>query len=338
LFHKCANGKKRKTAIKSLEEGGRVITDPKELRQHIDSYYKKLFGREQTEDIHLMEDVWQEHQKVSIEENEELIKPFTWEELDLAMKETKNNTAPGLDGLSVEFLKKFWPLIRPLIKEMLDDLHQGSFDLRRLNYRVIILLPKLKLPNNIKQFRPICLLNVIYKIITKVLTLRLSKIAGRIISGNQTAFIPGRNILDGVVILQEVLHELRVKNQRGVVLKLDFEKAYDRVEWSFLEEVLRKKVLSTTWIGWVMKTVQSGKVTIDINGERGEFFQSYRGLRQGDPLSPLLFNLVGDALSAMLHLAGARGEIKGLVPHLIEGGLTHLQYADDTVYLWSTMR
>jgi len=80
-----------------------------------------------------------------------------------------------------------------------------------------------------------------------------------------------------------------------------------------------------------MKTVQGGKVTIDINGERGEFFQSYRGLRQGDPLSPLLFNLVGDALSAMLHLAGARGEIKGLVPHLIEGGLTHLQYADDTV-------
>ena len=103
---------------------------------------------------------------------------------------------------------------------MLDDLHQGSFDLRRLNYGVIILLPKLKLPNNIKQFRPICLLNVIYKIITKVLTLRLSKIAGRIINDNQTAFIPGRNILDGVVILQEVLHELRMKNQRGVVLKL----------------------------------------------------------------------------------------------------------------------
>ena len=71
-------------------------------------------------------------------------------------------------------------------------------------------------------------------------------------------------------------------------------------------------------------------MTIDINGERGEFFQSYRGLRQGDPLSPLLFNLVGDALSAMLHLAGARGEIKGLVPHLIEGG-ANSQYADDTV-------
>ena len=271
LFHKCANGKKRKTVIKSLEEGGRVITDPEELRQHIDSYYKKLFGREQTENIHLMEDMWQEHQKVSIEENEELIKPFTWEELDFAMKETKNNTAPGPDGFSVEFFKEFWPMVRPLIKEILDDLHLGLFDLRRLNYGVIILLPKLKLPNNIKQFRPICLLNVIYKIITKVLTIRLSKIAERIISKNQTAFIPGRNILDGVVILQEVLHELRVKNQQGIVLKLDFEKAYDRVDWSFLEEVLLRKGFSTTWIGWVMKTVQWGKVANDINGERRVF-------------------------------------------------------------------
>ena len=89
FFHKCANGRKCKTLIKSLEEEGRVISDPVELRQHIDAYYKKLFGREQTEDIHLIEDLWQEHHKVSDEENEELIKPFTWEELDFAMKETK---------------------------------------------------------------------------------------------------------------------------------------------------------------------------------------------------------------------------------------------------------
>ena len=119
-------------------------------------------------------------------------------------------------------------------------------------------MPKLKLPNNIKQLRPICLLNVIYKIITKVLTIRLSKIAERIISKNQMAFTPGRNILDGVVILQEVLHKLRVKKEQGIVLKLDFEKVYDMVDWSFLEEVLIRKGFSATWISWVMKTVQGG--------------------------------------------------------------------------------
>lgn len=112
---------------------------------------------------------------------------------------------------------------------MLDKLHDGSLELWRLNYGVVILIPKVKPALNIKQFRPICLLNVIYKIVTKTLTMRLITVAGKVISLFQTAFIPGRNILEGVVILQEVLHELRVTKSSGVILKLDFEKAYDRV-------------------------------------------------------------------------------------------------------------
>lgn len=87
----------------------------------------------------------------------------------------------------------------------------------------------MKLPNNIKHFRPICLLNVIYKIITKVLTVRFTEVASRVISNFQMAFLPERNILDGIVILQEVLHELWVTKREGVIIKLDFEKAYDRV-------------------------------------------------------------------------------------------------------------
>jgi hypothetical protein len=112
---------------------------------------------------------------------------------------------------------------------MLDELHEGQLDLWRLNYGVIILLPKVKPATNIKQFRPICLLNVIYKIITKILTIRLTTVVDKVVSKYQTAFIPGRNILEGVIILQEVLHELRVTKKSGVTLKLDFEKAYDKV-------------------------------------------------------------------------------------------------------------
>ena len=93
------------------------------------------------------------------------------------MKGIRNSTAPGPDGFSIEFFKSFWPVIRGDIKEMLDELHSGSLDLWRLNYGVITLLPKIRQTNNIKQFRPICLLNVIYKIITKVLSLRLTKVA-----------------------------------------------------------------------------------------------------------------------------------------------------------------
>ena len=105
----------------------------------------------------------------------------------------------------------------------------------------------------------------------------------------------------------------------------------------FLEEVLSRKGFADTWIQWISKAVRGGRVYIDLNGERererGEFFISYKGLRQGDPLSQLLFNLVADALSAMLSRACAAGIIQGLVPHRVDGGLSHLQYADDTVTL-----
>jgi hypothetical protein len=128
-----------------------------------------------------------------------------------------------------------------------------------------------------------------------------------------------------------VLHELASKKQSGIILKLDFEKAYDKVSWSFLEEVMQEKGFSEQWIEWVLKAVRGGRVAINLNGELGTFFRSYKGLRQGDPLSPLLFNLVADGLAAILQKAAERGVLEGVTPNLVNGGLTHLQYADDTV-------
>jgi len=188
-----------------------------------------------------------------------LIKPFTLEELDNTIKQMKNNTAPGPDGFTVEFYKAFWPSIREDVKEMLDSLYEGHLELWRLNYGVIILIPKVKPAINVKQFRPICLLNVIHKIITKILTIRLTAVIDKIISPYQTTFIPGRNILEGVVILHEILHELKSKKSSGVILKLDFEKAYDKVDWNFLEEVLHRKGFSHTWIQWIKPCLDTPK-------------------------------------------------------------------------------
>ena len=158
-----------------------------------------------------------------------------------------------------------------------------------------------------------------------MLTIRLTRVASKVISESQTAFIPGRNILDGAVMVHEVLHHLKVWNRRGVVLKLDFEKAYDKVSWSFLREALSKKGFPDKWIAWVMLALSGGRVAINLNGELGEFFRRYKGVRQGDPLSPLLFNLVADALSGILIKAKNKWVISGVVPDLVEGGLTHLQ-------------
>ena len=92
------------------------------------------------------------------------------------------------------------------------------------------------------------------------------------------------------------------------------------VKWSFLEDVMRGKGFPEMWIHWIMQTVQGGHVCVNVNGHRGEYFRTFQGLRQGDPLSPLLFNLVADALSAMLDKAVMKGHITGVMEYLIQGG------------------
>lgn len=167
---------------------------------------------------------------MSEEEANELVQPFTMTKIEIALKDMESNSAPGPDGLPAGFYKKMWPFIKDIVLEMFNKLHAESLNMSRLNYGTITLIPKLKEISTIKQYRPICLLNADYKWFTKVLTLRLTKFAPKLISPAQTAFIPGRYILEGIVILHEVLHHLRVKHRQGIILKLDFEKAYDKVD------------------------------------------------------------------------------------------------------------
>jgi hypothetical protein len=137
--------------------------------------------------------------------------------------------------------------------------------------------------------------------------------------------------MEGVVILHETIHELHTRKRDGVIFKIDFEKAYDKVKWSFLQQTLRMKGFSPKWCRWVEGMVSSGSVGIKVNDEIGPFFQTRRGLRQGDPMSPILFNIVADMLALLIRRAKADGQIRGVIPHLVDDGLSILQYADDTV-------
>lgn len=166
-------------------------------------------------------------------EQEELIKPFGLNEVKEVVMDLKTNSAPGPNGFSSIFFKKFWDTIKGDMMDMFQDFWAGLLDIKRLNYGVITLVPKVKEVNCIKQYRPICLLNVDYKCFTKVLTNRLVPVVRRIIGENQTGFVKGRNIIEGVVVLHEVVHELQSSKQRGLILKIDFEKAYDQVRWDF---------------------------------------------------------------------------------------------------------
>lgn len=131
--------------------------------------------------------------------------------------------------------------------------------------------------------------------------------ADHVVSSSQTAFMRGRNILEGVVVLHETVHELHRKKLNGVIFKVDFEKAYDKVKWPFLLQTLRMKGFSPKWISWVESFISGGSVAVKVNDEVGHFFQTKKGVRQGDPLSPILFNIIADMLTILINRAKEDG-------------------------------
>jgi hypothetical protein len=137
--------------------------------------------------------------------------------------------------------------------------------------------------------------------------------------------------MDGIMTLHEILHDVKNRKKDGLILKLDFEKAYDKISWDFLFHMLRQRGFNEIWCKWIEKVVTSGTSSVQVNGSVGNYFKSGEGVRQGDLLSPLLFNLSADSLAKMVYKAQENELIKGLVPKYIEQGVAILQYADDTI-------
>jgi hypothetical protein len=272
----------------------------------------------------LAPDLWAMGARISDDDNLALEVTFTPEELDKVIADMKPDSAPGPDGFPVSFFKRFWEILKGPILGILNDFALGRVDIARLNYDILSLIPKIKGADTVKQYRPIALINVIFKFIAKAYATRLAPIAHRTIDRSQTAFIRGSCLHEGVLALHEIAHELRVKKLKGLLLKLDFEKAYDRVNWGFLREVLLRKGFSAGVVHRLMQLVSRGQMAININGEVGPYFRNAPGVREGDPLSPILFDFMVDALAAILARANEAGHIQGVVSHLIPGGVTHL--------------
>jgi hypothetical protein len=192
-------------------------------------FYRDLMGSEDLYPISLVQGLWSGGQCATSEDNDVMIRSFLPEELDQVLKETKTDTALGSDGLPVIFVKSFWNLVKPLILQLLNGFALGVLDISWLKFGILSLIPKVAGADDIRQFRPIALINVIFKLVSKAYAIRLSPIAHRVISTSQTAFIKGRLIHEGAPALHEIVHKLKVKKTRAVILKLDFEKAYDRV-------------------------------------------------------------------------------------------------------------
>jgi hypothetical protein len=211
------------------------------------------------------------------------------------------------------------------------EFQSGKANMARLNYVMIILIPKEEEAKSLKKFRPISLINYSFKVFVEALNTKLKRICNRLLAPNQTAFVMGKYILESVAAAHEIIHEANRSREKGVVMKLDYEKTYNRVSWHFLEEMLSSRGFGSKWIRWIMKMVKGGSIFIRINEENISYFRPGKGLRQGDALSPFLFNLVIDVFTRMLIKAARKDYISSLMTKAQREGVISLQYLDETL-------
>jgi retron-type reverse transcriptase len=202
-----------------------------------------------------------------------------------------------------------------------------------VNRSFITLVPKKDSPETVNDFRPISLLNSAPKLVSKLLANRLQSVALQVIHENQYGFIKGRTIQDCLVWAFEYLHQCHHSKREIVILKLDFEKAFDLIEHGIVFEMLKGKGFPTRWISWVEDLLSSATSAVLLNGTAGKEFKCKRGVRQGDPLSPLLFAIAADLLQSVINHEYELGRLLPPFPQNPDMPFPIVQYADDTILI-----
>ena len=332
-FHSRASHRRRRNSILSMRtEAGEYVQDPKLIGAQFIEYYQTLFTAAPLEDVASVLDGVQ--RCVTEEMNQELTCPFTEKEVISTMKQMGPLKAPGPDGMPPIFFQSYWHVVgKDITTAVLYCLHSGTL-LPSLNHTYVTLIPKTKSPERVTEYRPISLCNVVYKLIAKVLANRLKKILPHVISESRSAFVPGRLITDKVLIAFETLyhmHNKRAGKVGSMALKLDMSKAYDRVEWGFLKQIMVRMGFHDKWISLIMECISTVSYSLLINGEPTGHIIPSRGLRQGDPISPYLFLLCAEGLNGLIRKATLQGDIHGvsLCPRGLK--ITNLFFADDSL-------
>ncbi|KAJ9553128.1 hypothetical protein OSB04_017173 [Centaurea solstitialis] len=329
FFHMAVKNQERKNSLRGLEINGEWVDDPVRVSSFVFDFFQNKFLK-RTGEFPIFSS--SKTKTISSDEAEQLESPFGEEEVWQAIKDCGNNKSSGPDGFTFGFVKRFWGILKGVFMNAMRWFWEKESMGPGCNSFFLTLIPKVTNPSNIGDFRPISLIGVFYKVVAKVLAQRLKKVIGKVISESQSAFIKGRNILDVVLIANEVIDFVRNEKKKGLIFKVDFEKAYDSVDWDFLLETLKRMGFRNKWIGWINACLRSSHVSVLVNGSPSKEFIMGRGLRQGDPMAPFLFLIEAENLNLLLEEAKEKGLYEGLKIGTEGTEISHLQYADDAIF------
>ncbi|RVW58950.1 Retrovirus-related Pol polyprotein from transposon RE1 [Vitis vinifera] len=305
FFHRVATGRRSRKFIKSLiSERGETLNNIEVISEEIVNFFGNLYSKPEGDSWKIEGIDWA---PISEESAIWLDRPFSEEEVRMAVFQLNKEKAPGPNGFTLAVYQECWDVIKEDLMRVFFEFHTKGVINQSTNATFIAMVPKKSQTFKISDYRPISLVTSLYKIIAKVLSGRLRKVLHETIFGSQGAFVEGRQILDAVLIANEVVDEKRrsCASKEGVQPEM---------------EILDEGCLS------------SSSFAILVNGNAKGWVKASRGLRQGDPLSPFLFTLVADVLSKLMIRAEETGITEGFLVGRDRTRVSLLQFADDTIF------
>ncbi|KAJ9536013.1 hypothetical protein OSB04_un000819 [Centaurea solstitialis] len=328
-FHSVIKEKRNSQQIHSIcNSQGMYVYDDAVPTAFLD-YFKNIIGTiDHTVDPVIPADLITN--TLSMEAASFMIRPFTDNDVKEAMFGIGSGKAPGPDGFSSKFFKAAWETVGKDVTVAIHNFFYRSHLAGELNHTLLCLLPKSPNASSVSEFRPIACCTVLYKCISKMLVARIKPVLEGIVNRTQSAFIPGRKIVDNILMAHELVvgYHLNVGQPR-CAFKIDIRKAYDMVSWDFLLNMLDGFGFHPALVRWLKVMITSPSFSIALNGQVHGFFRGARGIRQGDPLSPYLFTLVMEGFSLLFRKCIAEAMNFGFHAGCADLDITHLCFADD---------
>ena len=309
-----------------------TVNTDKEILNQCESFYRNLYSSHMNINDTYVNDMFFDENNTKVLNPDEQISCeglLTKEECLQALKSTETNKTPGSDGIPAEFYKVFWNDLSDLLVNSINFAYQtGQFSVTQRR-GIIKLIPKKDAePYFIKNWRPITLLNCDYKIATKAIANRLKKVLPNLVDNDQTGFLKDRFIGENIRLIDSIIHYATANKAPGLLLFLDFEKAFDTVEWPFIQKTFKYYNFGQSLINWIKLCYHNTESCILNNGWASDFFKLERGVRQGCPLSPYLFILCVEVLADAIR---KNQNVKGIFVNGNEIKIS--QYADDTTLI-----